>query len=179
MNNWAFKSKGSLIFIFLFPTHKQLTVRFGTSPLMSAHRHASKQIITKKKKKKKERLNILIVLYSVFAWLDRLSFKFQASWEAGLTQMRKVFVCNRGRGGRRGPREELSPGFLHSDEECNYSRMSTHMASVQMCLHSALSWGWLITSDRGGRERRACRTRPASGGAISCFPHLPGRMLEK
>lgn len=48
----------------------------------------------------------------------------------------------------------LSCDSLHSDEECNYSRMSRHMASVQMCLHSALSWGWLITRDGGeGRDK--------------------------
>ncbi len=44
--------------------------------------------------------------------------------------------------------------FPTSDEECNYSRISRHMVMVQMCLHSALSWGWLITRDRGEREEQ-------------------------
>lgn len=160
MNNWVFKRKGSLIFIFLFPTHKQLSVCFGTSSLMSAHRHASKQIITKKEKGEAQYLDcslfcVCVAESFVFQVPGRRRRRHRGAGEAGLTQMRKVFVCKKRERGGRGPREEPSRGFLHLDEECNYSRMSTHMASVQMCLHSALSWSWLITSDRGEREEPA------------------------
>lgn len=51
------------------------------------------------------------------------------------------------------------------------------MALVQMCLHSALSWGRLITRDGGEREGEAARAVPSSpwhvnksgsGRAVSC-----------
>lgn len=70
------------------------------------------------------------------------------------TEMRKVYVCVCAREGKREESCELRAKLLHSDKECNYGIKNRHMALLQMCLHSALSWGWLITRDRGEREEQ-------------------------
>lgn len=59
------------------------------------------------------------------------------------------------------------------------------MALVQMCLHSALSWGWLITRDGGKREEQVqsvaflslAREQACFRKSDKLFPHLSRSVL--
>lgn len=91
----------------------------------------------------------LIVKFAAITPVLMLSWTRSEKWcvcmcvcECVSQEEKETVSCERG----------LSWDMPYWDEECNYSRRSTHMALVQMCLLSALSWGGLITRDGDERE---------------------------